>query len=125
MSKKLVNVLLMIMMLVVLVPTALAAPPAQEGQDYVVVADDWLSKLADKYLGNSMAYPAIVDATNKKNAEDSSYAKIANPDLIEVGWKVYIPSAEEAAAVLAAAPGALSGQLQLPDTRFLDLNLLY
>jgi peptide/nickel transport system substrate-binding protein len=43
---------------------------------------------------------AIVYYTNEKNAEDSSYAKITDPDLIEVGWKVYIPSAEEAAAAL-------------------------
>jgi peptide/nickel transport system substrate-binding protein len=82
----------------VLVPAALAAPPAQEGQDYVVVADDWLSKLADKYLGNPMAYPAIVEYTNQKHAEDASYAEITNPDLIEVGWKIYIPSAAEAKA---------------------------
>jgi ABC-type glycerol-3-phosphate transport system substrate-binding protein len=107
MSKKLLNVLLVIVMLAVLVPTALAAPPAQEGQDYVVVADDWLSKLADKYLGNPMAYPAIVEYTNQKHAEDASYAEITNPDLIEVGWKVYIPSAEEAAALAPAPPPAV------------------
>ena len=99
MSKKLLNLLLVIMMLAVFVPTTLAAPPAQEGQDYVVVADDWLSKLADKYLGNPFAYPAIVEYTNQKHAEDASYAEITDPDLIEVGWKIYIPSAEEAAAL--------------------------
>jgi peptide/nickel transport system substrate-binding protein len=99
MCKKSLNLLLVVMMLAVLVPTTLAAPPAQEGgQDYVVVADDWLSKLADKYLGNPMAYPAIVEYTNQKNAKDASYAAITNPDLIEVGWKVYIPSAAEAEA---------------------------
>ena len=63
---------------------------------YSVVADDWLSKLADKYLGNVLAYPAIVEFTNQKAAEDSSYATIDNPDFIEIGWKIYIPSAEEA-----------------------------
>jgi peptide/nickel transport system substrate-binding protein len=99
MSKKLLNLLLVVMMLAVFVPTTLAAPPAQEeGQDYVVVADDWLSKLAEKYLGNPMAYPAIVEYTNQKNAEDASYAEITDPDLIEVGWKIYIPSAAEAEA---------------------------
>ena len=102
----LVASLLVIMMLAVVVPTTLAAPPAQEGQDYIVVADDWLSKLADKYLGNPMAYPAIVEYTNQKHAEDVSYAEITDPDLIEVGWKIYIPSAEEAAAVVAEAPAA-------------------
>jgi len=104
MSKKLLNLLLVIMMLAVLVPTALAAPPAQEGQDYIVVADDWLSKLADKYLGNPIAYPAIVNYTNRKSDEDASYARIDDPNLIEVGWKIYIPSAEEAARVLGGAP---------------------
>jgi ABC-type transport system substrate-binding protein len=108
MNKKLLNLLLVIMMLAVLAPTALAAPPAQEGQDYVVVADDWLSKLADKYLGNPLAYPAIVEYTNQKNAEDASYAKITNPDLIEVGWKIYIPSAAEAKAYT-EAPAAAAG----------------
>jgi len=107
MSKKLLNLLLVIMMLVVLVPPTLAAPPAQEGQDYVVVADDRLSKLAGKYLGNPMAYPAIVEYTNQKYAEDDSYAEITNPDLIEAGWKIYIPSTEEAAAVVATVERAM------------------
>jgi peptide/nickel transport system substrate-binding protein len=106
MRKKILNLLLVIAMLAVFVPTTLAAPPAQEGQDYVVVADDWLSKLADKYLGNPFAYWAIVEYTNNKHAEDDSYAEITDPDLIEVGWKVYIPSAEEAAAVVTAPPAA-------------------
>ncbi len=106
MSKKLLNLLLVVVMLAVWVPAALAAPPAQEGQDYIVVADDWLSKLADKYLGNPLAYWAIVEYTNKKHAEDASFAEITDPDLIEVGWKVYIPSAEEAATVVTAAPAA-------------------
>ncbi len=107
MNKRLLNLLLVVVMLAVWVPTALAAPPVQEkGQDYIVVADDWLSKLADKYLGNPFDYPAIVEYTNKKHAEDASYAKITNPDLIEVGWKIYIPSAEEAAAIAPAPPPA-------------------
>ena len=105
MSKKLLNLLLVIMILAVLVPTALAAPPVQEGgQDYIVVADDWLSKLAEKYMGNVFAYPAIMALTNEKAATDSSYTIINNPDLIEVGWKIYIPSAAEAEAFMAAYP---------------------
>jgi len=103
MTRKLLNLVVIISMLMVAAPAVLAAPPAQEGgQDYIVVADDWLSKLADKYLGNVMGYPAIVSATNAKAATDSSYATITNPDLIEIGWKIYIPSSEEAAALMAA-----------------------
>jgi peptide/nickel transport system substrate-binding protein len=119
------SLLLVVMMLVVLLPTALAAPPVQGGgQDYVVVADDWLSKLADKYLGNPLAYPAVVYYTNQKNAEDASYAKIMNPDLIEVGWKIYIPSVEEAAAYTpVTAPVKTGGTLvwaNTPDPDTLD-----
>src|SRR5512136_3177539 len=97
----LLSVLMVVSMLMATVPVVQTAPPAQaKGQDYVVVKDDWLSKLADKYLGNQLAYPAIVALTNDKAAKDSSYAKIANPDLIEVGWKLYIPSADEATAFM-------------------------
>ena len=103
MTKKLLNLLVVISMLAIAAPIVVAAPPLQdEGQDYIVVADDWLSKLADKYLGNLFAYPAIMELTNQKAAEDSSYATVTNPDLIEVGWKIYIPSAAEAEAFMAA-----------------------
>jgi iron complex transport system substrate-binding protein len=79
----------------------LAAPSLQEaGQDYTVQAEDWLSKLADKFYGDTFAYPAIVEATNAKAAEDSSYGLITNPDVIEVGQKLFIPAAEAATALL-------------------------
>jgi ABC-type glycerol-3-phosphate transport system substrate-binding protein len=115
MFKKLFNALVIVSMLAVFVPVVAAAPPAQaKGQDYVVVKDDWLSKLADKYLGNQLSFPAIVALTNDKAAKDSTYAKIDNPDRIEVGWKLYIPSAEEATAYMAtykpAAAAAAPGQ---------------
>jgi Cu-Zn family superoxide dismutase len=80
---------------------AQAAPPAQtegEGQEYVVQADDLLSKIADKFYGDLFAYPAIVEATNAKAAEDSTFAMIDNPDVIEIGQKLWIPGAEMAMA---------------------------
>jgi glucose/arabinose dehydrogenase len=85
-------------------------------EDYSVQADDWLSKIADKYYGNILAYPAIFEATNAKAAEDASYATIANPDLIEPGWKLCIVSPEEATAMLggAATPGAGSAPAETP-----------
>jgi simple sugar transport system substrate-binding protein len=111
MIKRLFDALMIVSMLAVLVPVAAAAPAAQAaGQDYVVVKDDWLSKLADKYLGNQLSYPAIVALTNEMAAKDSSYAKIDNPDRIEVGWKIYIPSAEEATAYMATYKPAAAGQ---------------
>ncbi len=101
--KKFFSLILLITLLTALVSAASAAPPAQEGQEYIVSADDWLSKLAEKYLGNVLAYPAIVEATNNKHAEDASFAVITNPNLIEPGWKLWIPSAEEAAAYMGGA----------------------
>jgi peptide/nickel transport system substrate-binding protein len=92
-----------------------AAPLQQEGgQEYTVQADDWLSKLADKFYGDVFNWPAIWLGTNQKAAEDSSFATISNPDIVEVGQKLWIPDTEEAAALLAeysggAAPAAAAG----------------
>lgn len=94
--KRSFSLLLVVVMLAVLVPVAGAAPRAQ-GEEYIVRAGDWLSKLAEKYLGDPMLYMAIVLATSKKYGEDPSFAYINDPDFIEPGWKLWIPSAEEAA----------------------------
>jgi glucose/mannose transport system substrate-binding protein len=98
--KKLFSLTMIVALLAVLVPVVSAAPPAQ-GQEYIVTAGDWLSKIADKYLGNPLAWPAVMQATNQKNMEDSSFAKIINADLIEPGWKLWVPSTEECEAFLA------------------------
>jgi len=96
--------LLMVLLLLALVTGAAsaAAPVAQEGgQEYTVQADDWLSKLAEKNYGDVFAWPIIWEATNAKAAEDSSYAVIDDPNLIEVGQKLWIPDAESAQGMLA------------------------
>jgi len=63
--------------------------------DHTVQANDWLSKLADKHYSDLSAYPLIVAATNELAAEDPTYAAITNPDLLEIGWKLCIPEAQE------------------------------
>ncbi len=106
------RLLFITVLLVGLLPlSALAAPPEQPEEiacmeEYTVQADDWLSKIAAKFLGQPLAYPALVTATNQKQAQDTAFAQITNPDLIEVGWKICVPSAEEAERLL------LSSQLQ-------------
>ncbi|HHJ06430.1 MAG TPA: extracellular solute-binding protein, partial [Anaerolineae bacterium] len=72
-------------------------------QDYTVQAGDWLSKIGEKYFGTILAYPAIVDATNAMAQNDDSYGKIVNPDEIEVGQKLCVPSSEQAEAYLPPA----------------------
>jgi hypothetical protein len=104
----------------VLVPIALAGPAAQGvscAEEYIVQADDWLSKISDKLLGDVLAYPAIADATNQKHAADATFAEITNPDLIEIGWNLCVPGAEDAQALLtdSAAPQAVPVPLEPAD----------
>jgi LysM repeat protein len=92
------------MALLAISPITLAAPPGQEGDGeiYTVQAGDWLSKLAEKYYGDPLAFLVIVEATNAKATEDSSFSVIDNPDLIEVGQKLWIPA--QAGQVAASPP---------------------
>ncbi|MCB0163845.1 MAG: 5'-nucleotidase C-terminal domain-containing protein [Anaerolineae bacterium] len=64
-------------------------------QDYVVQADDWLSKIAEKFLGDVLAYNAIADATNAAAAAGGAYDPIADPNIIEVGQVLCIPGTGE------------------------------
>ena len=84
---------------------ALAAPPNQDswGEVYIVQADDWLSKIADKFYGDAFAYPAIVEATNTKGVADDTFAIIDDPDFIEVGQKLLIPHQILADQILTSA----------------------
>jgi hypothetical protein len=75
-----------------LATASLAYAQAPEGREYTVQAEDWLSKLAEKEYDDPMAYPVIVEATNAKAAEDNSFAVIDNPDIIEIGQKLWLPT---------------------------------
>jgi hypothetical protein len=86
---------------------ALSLAPVSQGQDtvtcdndVVVQANDWLSKIADKFFGDVLAYTVIAEATNTKATTDDSYATIADVNLIEPGWKLCIPTAEYAQSML-------------------------
>lgn len=98
--RKALYLLLVLTLLAAIAPATIAAPSKDEGQDYTIQKDDWLSKLAEKYLGDAYAYPAIAIATNAKHAEDDSYALIWNMDLIEVGDKLWIPGTDEVQALI-------------------------
>ena len=77
--------------------TAPAAEVAMAGgcaQDYTVQANDWLSKIAEKFLGDPLAYTLIFEATNQAATSDNNYATIANPDIIEVGQVLCIPATQ-------------------------------
>ena len=92
MLKNLTKVLAVVLLLALLVPAATVALAQDKTvtceQDYSVQAQDWLSKLADKYYGDKLAYSAIFDATNAMAKTDKSYATIANADVIEPGSRI-------------------------------------
>jgi heat shock protein HslJ len=98
---KTLPITLLILALLLLPAIAVAQEPVACEVDYTVQVNDWLSKLADKYYGDMFAYPAIVAATNAQT--DATYATIKNPDLIEPGWTLCIPSAEDAAALMGSS----------------------
>jgi hypothetical protein len=85
-----------------LAPNASASPdlvePCQE--EYVVQADDWLSKLAEEYLGDASAYPFIYAATIAQSAVDSRFAHIDDPNQVDVGWLLCIPPVEVTVPVI-------------------------
>jgi ABC-type transport system substrate-binding protein len=99
---------LLILILALLPATAIAAPPqAGEGTAYTVQADDWLSKLAEKEYGDPLAFDAIVFFNNLMAKADSAYTPITNPNVIEVGQTIYLPSPDEAATYIAGGTGQL------------------
>ncbi len=114
MSKKtLINLVLALAMLLSMVGVASAAPATQEEATYTVKLGDNLWTLAEKYLGSGPAYWAIVGATNAKYEEDTSFANIENPNMIQPGWKLLIPSVSAAAEYAALAKPAPTGPVTL------------
>lgn len=65
---------------------------AQDGQAYTVQPGDQLSRIAEQFYGNVLAYPVIIEATNIKAVTDSSFAFILDPSALEVGQKLWIPA---------------------------------
>lgn len=98
--KKFLAIALLFALLVTLRPAVLVNAQGG-GEDYTAQADDSLSKLADKFFGDKLAYWAIMSATNQANSKDPSYKKITNPDVLEVGDKLVIPSKEDAQKFMA------------------------
>jgi peptide/nickel transport system substrate-binding protein len=99
MRKELFRFLILILLALSLLPTtAVAAPPQQGGSKYTVQADDTLSKIAEKEYGNPLAYTAILFYSNQQATDDETINFIEDPNNVEPGWTIYLPTAEEANA---------------------------
>lgn len=101
MSKKVIYLVLVVALLFPLGVGVATAAPLQQETIYTVVLGDNLWTLAEKYLGNGVAYRSILWATHAKYLEDPTFAEIKDRSLIHPGWKLLIPGAEEAEELLA------------------------
>ncbi len=99
--------------LVAALPGLVQAQAAGCAATVTVQAGDTLSTIAAANLGDPQAYPSIVAATNAAAALDPTYAAIANPNVIAVGWQLCIPGATGATPLATPAP-ALSPTSPLP-----------
>jgi heat shock protein HslJ len=81
--------------------TPRAQPPVGCEEEYVVQAGDTLAGIAEQTLNDPLAYPALVVLANA--VPDDEYANIENPNVIEEGWTLCIPSQEELSELLADA----------------------
>jgi tungstate transport system substrate-binding protein len=125
MFKKLFSLLAVLSILLLPATAAMAGPPAQaEGKVYTILADDWLSKLADKEYGDPLLYPAIVHYNNLQAQADSTFAGIENPDAIEVGWTIYLPTPGEVVAYVQQQPTETQRLILATTTSTQDSGLL-
>jgi len=120
MKRRIFLALALIVTLLPMAGLANAAPAAQE-EVYTVQKDDSLWGLAEKYLGSGSAYPAIVMATNAKHKEDETLNYIADPALIQPGWKLVIPATAEAEELLTKPQVVTMTYFEEPD----NLNRAY
>jgi nucleoid-associated protein YgaU len=96
---------LAILLIFILNPGLASASPLSQsqegGQAYTVQAADSLSGLAYRFYQDFDAWPAIQLATNAKAVEDSHFAVIKNPNVLEAGQLLWIPDPAEAERLLA------------------------
>lgn len=104
----LINFGLLLAIVLSLAPAPALAQDIACESEVTVQADDWLSKVAEKVYGDPLAFPAIVAATSAKAATDDSFTALNDPDVIEVGWKLCIPSTDDAQALLTGSMAAMA-----------------
>jgi heat shock protein HslJ len=77
-----------------------AQGPVRCQEEYTVQRGDWLSRISERFFGDVQAYAAL----QKINSDDprDAYHDIENPDRIEPGWILCIPSREDMAEIMAS-----------------------
>jgi len=94
--KRLIYILSLLALVLVLIPSiAFTQEEIVCGETVTVQANDSLSTLAEQFYGDTQAYTIIAQATNAKAATDDSYATIDDINVLEIGWQLCIPAAED------------------------------
>jgi len=95
MKNKNLLVVLCVFLLVITTLSTTNLLAQEEGQEHIVQQGDWLAKISQNFYGDASAWPKIVEATNTKAKEDSSFAIISNPNILRIGQKLWIPGVED------------------------------
>ncbi len=82
-------------------------------QTYVVQHDDWLSKIAEKFYGDVLAYPIIFRATNAAVGTDGNFTRIRDPNIIEPGQVLCIPASTRVISSTVGTVMTSTGQITL------------
>jgi dienelactone hydrolase len=75
------------------------------GSTVTVQPGDTLSLIAARHSGSQVNYQTIVAATNARAAIDNTFTAIADPNVLNVGWKLCIPAG--GGSVAASSPATL------------------
>ena len=67
---------LLVLICVLFLTPALAQESVQCEVEYTIQAGDWLSKIAEKYLGDPLAYPELVEPAGSQSATGDSILDI-------------------------------------------------
>ncbi|MCB0179550.1 MAG: META domain-containing protein [Anaerolineae bacterium] len=104
--KKIIIALCAALLLVRLTPPTLQAQTAVQCEaEYQVQAGDTLASIAEETLNDPLAFPVLVVLANA--VLDDAYTNIDDPNVIEEGWTLCIPSEEDVPELLAQADPAV------------------
>jgi uncharacterized protein len=114
--KRLANLLLMALLVATMVPSTALGQAAACSQTAFVQAGETLSVISGRELGDQQAFPQIVAATNAAAAIDSTFARIDDPNIIAVGWKLCISTSTTAVQSDGGSAPSPSSQETTPAT---------
>ena len=106
----------MALLVATLVPSTALGQAAACSRTVFVQAGETLSVISGRELGDQQAFSQIVTATNAAAAIDNTFARIDDPNIIAVGWKLCISTSSTAVQSDGGSAPAPSAQETTPAT---------